>query len=81
MQANAPIRSRPPDRSVRVEAPAHRPTDQQQGTTTERASHTLGQADRQRLDPLILSQVSHPLGILRGMERDRAVGPYERSTP
>ena len=49
MQANAPIRSRPPDRSVRVEAR----TADRQISEKDPASHTPSQTDHPRLDPHI----------------------------
>src|SRR5690606_20301422 len=50
MQANAPMRSRPPDRSVRVEGPAHGRQISKRAPLL-RASHTRGQTARRSARP------------------------------
>lgn len=54
MQGNAPMRSRLPDRPVRVEGPAENRLISAKAPKTE-ASHTQGQTLGQSLDPHIYS--------------------------
>ena len=53
MQGNAPMRSRSPDRSVRVEAPTE--SRQISDRAPQGASHTQSQTLGQSLDPYIYS--------------------------
>jgi hypothetical protein len=53
MQGNAPMRSRSPNRPVRVEAPAENRLISDKAP--QRASHTQGQTLGQSLDPHIYS--------------------------